>query len=133
MVIINNNNDRYVGLPLAKENAPVEHLTLSPGANDLTPEQWALAQKTSKHVAVLLSEGVLSVERVTAGPAKNTDLPAASLKELAPKDAATLVGRTTDADLLQRWLKTEERKDVQRALNKQLDSLDFTAKEEPKK
>jgi hypothetical protein len=93
---------------------------LKPGANEIEAEQIEKALEIDVF-RWYVAEGIVVLGKEPAPQA---------LAKLKPADAAELVKRTVDRELLERWYNAEKRKPVQDALIAQLEAI--TPKSEPK-
>jgi hypothetical protein len=86
---------------------------LKPGINEVPEDLWQKAQEIEL-VRIMVDEEIL---KPGEGPAP------ADLSKLKPAAAATLVKKTVDRELLERWFDAEKRKPVLEAIGVQIDAI----------
>ncbi len=100
-----------------KPSPEEELVVLKPGANVVSPEVAALI-KGHPIIKIEIEKGNIEImgEHQPGGEAE-------LLKDLKPKEAIDIVGKTTDAALLQGWFSKDKRKEVKAAIEAQLAEL----------
>jgi hypothetical protein len=115
MILVKNNQARLLSIPIARGRT----LQLKPGVNQIEEDRhWAIALLI-RLVKILLDNGDLEV------------LEEGTLKDLSLAKAIKLIADTFDEKLLKLWRKSEARKAVSEALDKQLQAMLEAVKKEP--
>lgn len=100
-----------------KPSPDEELVVLKPGANVVSPEVAALI-KAHPMIKIEIEKGNIEIMGEHQ-PGGEMEL----LKDLKPKEAMDVVGKTTDVALLQGWLAKEKRKEVKAGIEAQLAEL----------
>lgn len=104
-IIVNNKKTGLIGF---------EDVTIMPGPNTISE---VIAKKMQSHpvIKIMIEEGQLEFpEHITEE---------LGVSKLSPNEAIALVETTVDSDLLKSWVKSDERKPVKVAIEKQLKKL----------
>lgn len=100
-----------------------------PGVNVLEDDVWDRVSK-NPNIIGLLNERKLTVlrEKTAAGAAKKGE--ASELSGMSQDEAAAIVTRTYNLEVLEEWADAETRNKVRRACEAQIQKLKITKKEE---
>ncbi len=97
-----------------------QRIVLKPGVNDVDPKAWAAWRETAvmKHY---LEEGKIVEPNAEAEAEKEPEVK--TLKGLNVKESIALVKATFDQELLGKWIEAEQRENVLKAMEKQLEAI----------
>jgi hypothetical protein len=120
-MLVENTEARILSLPSGE--------SLVPGMNDVPTAVWA---KACAHpvISAMVAAGMLKAAAELTQKAAPADTPIDSLAGLSGHEAESLAEKTYDRDLLKKWLATEKRSKVRKALDAQLETLKVSAPEE---
>ncbi len=126
MLLLKNPKPRIhnINLSIGKDasgNDRVEVITLQPGINE-APPLWEQARKHPLVVKALEDGEILEIETARKGEAKPGD--PADLSHAPEKQALGVIADTVQVVLLHKWLASEKRDKVIKAIRDQLDKLD---------
>lgn len=102
-----------------------QRIVLKPGVNDVDPKAWASWRET-KVMAHYLEEGKI----VEPKDAAEKEPEVKTLKGLNVKDSIALVKATFDQELLGKWIEAEQRENVLKAMEKQLEAIAIKAEKD---
>lgn len=122
MALVKNNGTCVFGTTI-KENGNPVNIVLMPGINEISNPHWE-KMKHNPLIQMRIEKGL--IEGAVGGELSGS----ADLSALHHKQATKIVEETFDIKLLNRWLDSETRPAVQRAITGQLDKLKIEVKPE---